>query len=847
MLRLKYVKTEYAVDPIGVETQTPRFSWEYGEEEGLLQESYRVLVASSPELLFEGKADKWDSGRVLSRECVNVAYAGGELKSCELCFVKVLTETTSGRCESGTHTFEMGLFEKDWKIAWRSCPLTASGAAMAFRRNFTLPKGSEGKSVRRARAYVCGLGFHEFYINGQKIGRGVANPVLSDYNKRIYYNIYDVTPYLKEKNAVGILAGNGWFGEPQIAMNLYILFEDGTETFVVTGEHERWWRSRSSPVVSGTIFDGEVYDARIEDDLKGWSEYNEKFGLDNGWYFAVPKKHDKEVRLCSQKIPEIVAERTVNGVALRKTEKGQIYDFGEMLTGREILRVKGARGARVTMRFAEALNEEGLARGSLRNAINTDVYVLAGREEESYSPHFSYRGFRYVEVAVEGEARVLGISAEVLRTGTARTGRFTCSDETLNRLHEMSVRTEACNHHGILTDCPQRDERMGWLNDLGARLFQTCNNFGMERFFEKISDDIADTMDENGAIKDTAPYYLGGNVADPVSVAYLLIGKFAYERYGDVGLIERHYDRYVRWVEYLTSRTENGVLSVGLYGDWVPAISVVPYFSRRFNKGFPIPVISTMYLFWHYRLAADLAGTIGRKEEQSRYAALAEKTKKIINERFYDRTRARYCEDVQSGNAVALSLGIAGESERGALLTAVVKDIESRGWHMTCGNQAYRHLIGVLAENGYNETVLRILKNKKYPSWGYMLECGATTVWERWENEISTVEENMHSYCHPMFGSYDYWFYQYLGGIRVREGTPAMYDFIVSPCVMKEIPEVDCSIDTLLGRISVRYRVEGEKAEFEIVVPPNSTAEVLLPGKEPFVLRSGTYRTESRL
>jgi hypothetical protein len=254
-----------------------------------------------------------------------------------------------------------------------------------------------------------------------------------------------------------------------------------------------------------------------------------------------------------------------------------------------------------------------------------------------------------------------------------------------------------------------------------------------------------------------------------------------------------------------------------------------------------------MYLFWHYKLMAFFAEILGKSEETEKYSTLAEQTRNVINEKFYNRKQACYCDDVQSGNAMALSLGIAEEAERVRLLKAAVRDIENRGHHITCGNQAYRHLIAALADGGRNDVVMAILENKEYPSWGYMLACGATTVWERWEKEISSTEENMHSYCHPMFGSYDYWFYQYLAGIEVREGTPAMYDFIVKPCVTKEIPEVDCSLDTLLGRIAVSYKIRGDKVYYEITVPSNATAKVILPGEKPFELKSGVYKAESRL
>ena len=284
MCKIISLKTEYSVNPIGIETQTPRFSWEYAQCDNLIQISYRVIVASSAALIEQGKGDKWDSGIILSEKSINVSYEGKQFRSSELCYVKVFAKTTAGDTESDIYTFETGIFEKDRTVAWHSCPLTASGAAMCFRRNFTVPELSEGKTIERARAYVCGLGFHELYINGNKVGSAIANPVISDYNKRVYYNIYDVTPFIvEEKNAIGILAGNGWYGEPKITAELYIAFTDGSEKRIVTNKIERLWKARSSPVISGTIFDGETYDARMEEELKGWSEYNESFGLNNCW------------------------------------------------------------------------------------------------------------------------------------------------------------------------------------------------------------------------------------------------------------------------------------------------------------------------------------------------------------------------------------------------------------------------------------------------------------------------------------------------------------------------------------------------------------------------------------
>ena len=842
MCKIISLKTEYSVNPIGIETQTPRFSWEYAQCDNLIQISYRIIVASSVALIEHGTGDKWDSGIIFSEKSINVSYKGKQLRSSELCYVKVFAKTTAGDAQSDIATFETGLFEKDRTVAWHACPLTASGAAMCFRRNFTIPELSEGKTIERARAYVCGLGFHELYINGNKVGSAIANPVISDYNKRVYYNIYDVTPFIaEEKNAIGILAGNGWYGEPKITAEFYIAFTDGSEKRIITNKTERLWKARSSPVISGTIFDGETYDARMEEELKGWSGYNESFGLNNGWYFAVWQKNDPEIVMYSQKVPPIIAEEDIPYKEKRVIADGTAYDFGEILTGREVITVKGERGAKVVLKFGERQNDDGtLNYGSLRNAKNTDVYILSGNGKETFAPRFSYRGFRYAFVTVEGKVEILSIKAQRLRMNFERTGKFTCSDKMLEDLHNLSLRTEACNQNGILSDCPQRDERMGWLNDLASRLYQTCNNFDVSLLLEKITDDITDTMDENGAIRDTAPYYLGSKIADPVSVAYLLIAEFAHKRYADNDIIEQNYDNYKKWVEYLLAKTEDGILSKGIYGDWVPAISVVPYISRRFNKGVPVPLISSMYLCWHLKLIEDFAKLTGRTADEKKYSALWTTVKNAVNKRFYDEKNNRYCEDVQSGNAMALSLGIAEKCAKKGLFEAIVKDMEARGYHMTCGNQAYRHLIKVLSENGRNDIVYKLLKNKEYPGWGYMLENGATTVWERWENSISTTEENMHSYCHPMFGSYDYWFYQSLAGINFADDGG--YFLKIQPCGLNDVKSFDCELKTGHGTVKVSCDKQRDETVWGITIPSNCRAEVTLPGSgKTETLNSGVY------
>ncbi len=839
MAKITEFTTEHEINPIGLDNTSPRFGWKYERENNLLQKSYVIKVSSSLEKLLNNEGDMWDSGEVVSGDNFCVVYDGKKLNACSVYYVKVWVKTSVGNAESEINTFETGLFEELWQPSFRILPYSANGAAIAFRRDFTLP----AKKVERARAYVCALGNHEFYINGHKIGNDLLNPVISDYNKLYYYNTYDITEYVQEKNGAGIIAANGWNGFSQICAVFYVKFTDGEEVFVKTGEYERAWKAKKSPVIFTSVFDGETYDARLEESLGDWSEYNPRFNLNNGWFYAAVKLHDANVSIRPQRMESIKLQEALMPVKVFQNDDETVYDFGEILTGRCKITVNGERGARVTIKHAEVLNEDCVPDyKSMRNALNTDVYILAGKESETWNPTFSYRGFRYASVSVSGKVRIENIVAEKIRTDTRVNGSFVCSDGTLNALHETAFRTEACNHHGILTDCPQRDERMGWLNDMSTRLYQTVNNFDMTRFFEKITDDITATMNSDGAIKDTAPYYIGGEIADPVSISYLLIAKFSYELYGNKKLLENNYNNYKKWVEYLTAASENGILSLGLYGDWVPAIRVVTGEARK-NRAVPIPVISTAYLYWYYKLMSEFSELLGKEDDLNRYRELAARTKTAFNERFYNDETASYCADVQSMNAIAVSIGLCEEENRQKLVDAIVNDVKGRDYHMTCGNQSYRHLFKVLAENGHNDVVMRILKNEEYPSFGYMLKNGATTIWERWEKEVSKVEENMHSYCHPMFTAYDEWFFRYVAGIKVLDGVAGMKRMEISPACVDGLTKFSCIYRTPNGILSVKYeKVSDGKLNYSVTVPPNTTARIKLPFESRIVdVGSGDY------
>lgn len=486
--------TEYAVNPIDLFTPKPRFSWKFGAYPGFRQKAYRIAVASSREKAERGAYDLWDSGFVAGSRNVAVEYGGRELGSRQEGFWKCFAEDERGECaESEIASFEIALLSpEDWKGSWQSAPHHFPGCAQYWRCPFVLPE----KKIRRARAYVCGLGYHELYLNGAKIGQSVLNPGVTDYSKRVLYCTYDITESLQAgENCIGFILGYGWFGARKLIAQVYIDFADGTETELHTFHHAGLWRVGRGPVLENSVYGGEVYDARLERETEGWCTYPFHADYDNGWVFSICTDAPAG-KLVSQTFEPIEPVADCKGNLVLQEEGRRIYDFSANIAGWVKIVVRGERGAKVTVRHAEILNPGGteLETVNLRTAKATDVYILKGEETEEYEPHFTYHGFRYAELSVEGKAEVLSVTGRFVRTAVKAVSSFSCSDDVINRLHRNAVATEGANIHSILTDCPQRDERFGWLNDITSRVFQEVYNFDMARLYPKIMRDIADTQ-----------------------------------------------------------------------------------------------------------------------------------------------------------------------------------------------------------------------------------------------------------------------------------------------------------------------------------------------------------------
>ncbi|MCF0172273.1 MAG: family 78 glycoside hydrolase catalytic domain, partial [Bacteroidales bacterium] len=550
-LAVKSLKSDYEINPVGID-KVPQLSWEIeGNFKNISQSAYRVLVASSLDVLAEDKGDVYDSGEVKSAQSTAVILGNIPFESRTRYFWKVKVWDASGVESPWSEPafYETALLHKtDWMGGWLGYVPGMPGRVLYF-------KGTQWSSqpVTRARAYVAGIGFSELYINGEKIGDSVLDPAQSTYSKRVYYRTYDITDKLGlGANSFVIPVAGGWLGTPRLRIQVEITFADGTNAIM---NSESFRGVITGPLMYSTVFDGERYDARLENaDI-----YTPGLpaGLMNKQWAWAHNTDDPVGQMVCQRIDPIrVVEEIIPTVISNPAEGTYVFDAGRNLAGWAALNVSGKAGTEIKMRFAETVYENGTVnQENLRNAKCEDVYVLKGEGVESWEPSFTYHGFRYVQVEGLASAPKDGdVVIKVVRSDVKKTGEFSCSNPLLNDIHKMVYNTEASNLHSVPTDCPQRDERMGWLNDLTVRIEQAIYNFDMSHFYPKFIADITDTQDEYGQITCVAPFRFGMRPADPVSASYLILAEKCYEFYGDKQIIETNYDGMKGWTDYLLYR-----------------------------------------------------------------------------------------------------------------------------------------------------------------------------------------------------------------------------------------------------------------------------------------------------
>jgi alpha-L-rhamnosidase len=850
MLTPSHLRCEYALTPLAIDEPYARLSWQLNSQlRAQTQHAYQIQAASSAELLARGAPDLWDTAKVTSSAQL-VPYAGPDLHSGQRVWWRV--RLWDGQHHTGPFAeptwFEMGLLApEDWRAEWIGWPGGWNGRALYFRRPFAIDR-----SVKRARAYVAGLGYYELRLNGCKISDHVLDPGTTNYDKRVFYVTYDVTPRLQHgENVLAAIVGHGWYGTPKLLLQLHIDFEDGTSIQILT--QDPTWQVGTGPIVRDSIFDGEYYDARLE--CPGWDKARSQrptpvepsLGVETDKTTAVIWMRPHTVdppggRLVTQSLEPIRVVDTLSPERVTEPHPGIIvYDLGQNIAGWAQLRVRGRRGQRVVLRFAESLHPDGsVNQENLRSAAATDTYTLRGSRTdpdgdgdiEIWEPRFTYHGFRYIQV--EGYPGTPGpgaVTGRLVRSDTASAGAFTCSNELINRIHRMVWWTEATNQHSIPTDCPQRDERMGWLNDLGARTEEALYNFNMARFFAKWVADIHDAQDPaTGAITDTAPYRWGSRPADPVSISYLLIPWMLYQHYGDTTTMAAHYDGFKAWVDFLTSQATDHIVSYSYYGDWAPPVEESLDGSAgtsAISRNTPGELISTGYYCYSARLLSQMAEILGCKDDARGYADLAADIATTYHTHFYDPQTGGYGTNNQACNAFSLYMDLVPASRKVRVIGNLVHDVRNlHNGHLTTGNLCTKYILEVLTHSGNVDVAYQIATQETYPGWGYMLANGATTVWERWEHATGS---GMNSHNHPMYASIGSWFYKALAGISLDPVEPGFAVIRIRPHIAGDLTHASAALQTVRGPVSSAWRLDGDTLTLEVAVPAGSRAQISIP------------------
>jgi alpha-L-rhamnosidase len=858
-LRPVGLKCEYRVAPLGIGEKSPRLSWTLeSEERAQLQSAFRILVAASERDLAAEEDLLWDSGRVESDRTIGVEYEGEALRSGSQCVwkVRVWDGANNPSPYSRPAVFEMGLLEKsDWEGAWISAGKDPSGdleppsgeeyddlanglaPSPNLRREFPLDK-----PVNRARLYATARGVYELYINGNRVGNDVLAPGWTDYDRRIQYQTYDVTPLLADgPNALGAILGDGWFAgfvgfdpkhrgahygtRPQLLAQLNVEYEDGTTESLAT---EGSWRCSTGPILYSDLLMGESYDARRE--MPGWAEP----GFDDSGWYGVEVEEIGDTNLVAQPDEGIRVTEELEAKTVTEPESGRyVLDLGRNMVGWVRLKVEGEAGTEVILRHAEALNPDGtIYTTNLRSARATDRYVLGGDGEEIYEPRFTFHGFRYVEITgYPGEPPPGAVTGRVVHSATPPSGSFECSSRMVNKLQENIVWGQRGNFLSVPTDCPQRDERLGWMGD--AQVFVRTASFNMDvaAFFEKWMTDVEDAQSPEGAFPDVAPLPGGSGLIDlrwgaPAwGDAGVIVPWTIYRTYDDTRIVERHYDAMTRWMEYLHEANPDLIRKNRMgnnYGDWLSP------------KGDHTPkhLLATAYWAYGAKLIAEMAEATGRNEDAREYRDLNERIKAAF-QAAYVFPDGRIEGDTQTCYLLALHMGLLPEDLRSTAAEHLVKSIEREDWHLSTGFAGVGFLCPVLTEAGYTEVAYRLLGNETYPSWGYTIKNGATTIWERWDGwteENGFQSPNMNSFNHYSLGSVGEWLYRYVAGIDL--GAPGYGRIVIRPRPGGNLTHASGAYDSVRGRISSSWKIEDNQFVLETLIPPNTTATVHVPSTD---------------
>jgi alpha-L-rhamnosidase len=870
---------EFDPSPQGLDVTNPQFSWVIPlEGRDREQTGYQIQVASREELLKAGRPDMWDSGLVKSADSMNVYYAGRPLQSDHEYLWRVRVRDESGRIHpyGRTARFHTALLEEsDWKARWigsgkpdevvadvdkflvqKLTPevkqVEPDLRAPMFRKEFQVTR-----AVQRATLFICGLGLYEAHLNGKKVGNALISPAKTDYRKRVLYDTYDVTTDLQQgTNAIGVLLGNGWFnapknwwgwrmqwfGSPRVIAQLEIHYKDGSTSRVMS---DGTWKASWSPITFNCLYDGEDYDARLEQ--AGW----DLPGFNDDQWEPVHLVFSPGGKLVSAKEQPGLVTQTVWPISMKEITPGVfVYDMGENFSGWLRLQVNGPKGTQVKLRFAETAKPDGsLDRTTMKSARAEDNYTLRGAGVETYEPRFTYRSFQYVELTgYPGKPNLNTIEGVFVHNGAPPTGSFECANDLINRIHLATVQSQRMSlQMGVPTDCAQRPERLGWGFDAHASAEEAMFNLDMPRIYAKWMNDFQDEQETSGRLPAITPR--PGLEEDIVwSASAIAVPWYQYLHYGDRRILEDHYASLVRYVNYLASvghaeikprapgtdplseppETETPVPGYLQRSQWGDHISLAEGYSGR--SGLPFS-ISTAFYYYDVMLMEKIATALGKTEDAEKYGKLALAIKDAFNRKFFDAAADSYDNGSQAPQAFALSFGVVPSGREHMVMRTLLDNMFQRhNGHLTTGYPGTWALIDALTENGRPDVVWHLANLTDFPSWGDMLK-DRTSVKEKWDGgSLSHV---------ALAAPLDAWFYRTLAGIRPDEQSTGYRKVIIKPYVPRDLPWVRASVDSIRGRIESSWRQENGVLRLDVTIPANTTAVVYIPANDWSSVKEG--------
>ncbi len=840
------LRTEYKANPIGIDALRPRLSWQIqAPGRGRSQSAYQIRVAKNERDLLAGKSLLWDSGKVVSDESVHRVYEGAALESGGRYFWQVRVWDAGDKATdwSAPAFWEMGMLNSgDWKAAWIEPDLQEdvkeSNPAPMLRREFKL-----NGPIARARAYVTSHGLYELHLNGQRVGDQLFTPGWTSYNKRLQYQTYDVTNLLKSgENAAGVLLGDGWYrgnlawggrrniyGERlALLLEIRVTYKDGREEVITT---DQGWKAATGPILMSEIYHGETYDARLE--KAGWTNAGFADAQWKGVKIADYPKDD----LVAPAGPPVRRIKEIRPVKIFKTPEGDtVADMGQNMVGWIRLKVQGGAGTVVTLRHAEVLDKEGnFYTENLRAAKATTRYTLKGGGVETFEPHFTFFGFRYVAVSgYPGELAPDDLTGIVVHSDMQPTSEFETSNGLINQLQHNILWGQKGNFLDVPTDCPQRDERLGWTGD--AQVFARTAAFNMDvaGFFTKWLKDVAADQFDSGSVPYVIPNVLGNTAGGSAAWAdaAVIIPWTVYLSYGDKRILEEQYASMQKWVEYQRVRAGEDYIWDGdfHFGDWLAFATTSPdYPGATTSKDF----IATAFYAHSTDLLQRIARVLGHQEDARRYGEQLAKIKAAFR-REYVTEAGRVGENTQTAYAVALQFDLLPDELRPVAARRLAEEIRQRK-HLTTGFVGTPYLCHVLSRYGYLEEAYMLLKREQYPSWLYPVKQGATTIWERWDGQKpdgTFQDKGMNSFNHYAYGAIGEWMYRVMAGIEIDEKSPGYKHIFIQPLPGGGFTSVRASHDSLYGKVSSAWTIKDGRFELAVEIPANTSATVRLPKAE---------------